>query len=133
MARRRAHAELGHARLVHEVLASLVALGLYVRVGEAGGVDAENPFSSVSFFFFKAEDGIRDSSVTGVQTCALPIYRRLRTSSRSRCLAVTKCKSGWEAAAAARCSKPSIRRSIAVWPCGFRISRLTMRDRKSVV
>src|SRR5260370_39358992 len=25
-------------------------------------------------FFFKAEDGIRDSSVTGVQTCALPIW-----------------------------------------------------------
>src|SRR5882762_8052407 len=25
------------------------------------------------FFFFQAEDGIRDSSVTGVQTCALPI------------------------------------------------------------
>src|SRR5207237_4169197 len=24
-------------------------------------------------FFFQAEDGIRDSSVTGVQTCALPI------------------------------------------------------------
>src|SRR5260370_15500549 len=30
--------------------------------------------SSLSlFFFFQAEDGIRDSSVTGVQTCALPI------------------------------------------------------------
>src|SRR5260370_18050569 len=28
----------------------------------------------MSFFFFQAEDGIRDSSVTGVQTCALPIY-----------------------------------------------------------
>src|SRR5260370_20325796 len=27
----------------------------------------------VTFFFFQAEDGIRDSSVTGVQTCALPI------------------------------------------------------------
>src|SRR5260370_18871710 len=27
----------------------------------------------VDFFFFQAEDGIRDSSVTGVQTCALPI------------------------------------------------------------
>src|SRR5260370_29993320 len=27
----------------------------------------------VAFFFFQAEDGIRDSSVTGVQTCALPI------------------------------------------------------------
>src|SRR5437762_13902291 len=27
------------------------------------------------FFFFQAEDGIRDTSVTGVQTCALPICR----------------------------------------------------------
>src|SRR2546430_10112095 len=25
-------------------------------------------------FFFQAEDGIRDLTVTGVQTCALPIY-----------------------------------------------------------
>src|SRR3712207_302598 len=28
----------------------------------------------VFFFFFQAEDGIRDIGVTGVQTCALPIY-----------------------------------------------------------
>src|SRR5438093_6113758 len=28
------------------------------------------------FFFFQAEDGIRDWSVTGVQTCALPIWHR---------------------------------------------------------
>src|SRR3989454_3997200 len=28
-----------------------------------------------AFFFFQAEDGIRDYKVTGVQTCALPIYR----------------------------------------------------------
>src|SRR5256885_12112290 len=28
---------------------------------------------SVGFFFFQAEDGIRDYKVTGVQTCALPI------------------------------------------------------------
>src|SRR5437773_4770223 len=27
------------------------------------------------FFFFQAEDGIRDRDVTGVQTCALPIFR----------------------------------------------------------
>src|SRR2546421_7996175 len=27
------------------------------------------------FFFFQAEDGIRDLIVTGVQTCALPIFR----------------------------------------------------------
>ena len=29
----------------------------------------------VYFFFFQAEDGIRDYKVTGVQTCALPIYK----------------------------------------------------------
>src|SRR2546427_12076729 len=29
----------------------------------------------VFFFFFQAEDGIRDLTVTGVQTCALPICR----------------------------------------------------------
>src|SRR5690606_39666781 len=29
----------------------------------------------LSFFFFQAEDGIRDFHVTGVQTCALPISR----------------------------------------------------------
>src|SRR5437879_12885846 len=34
------------------------------------------------FFFFQAEDGIRDTSVTGVQTCALPIYRRLTPHGR---------------------------------------------------
>src|SRR5439155_14969166 len=28
----------------------------------------------VTVFFFQAEDGIRDGHVTGVQTCALPIY-----------------------------------------------------------
>src|SRR5580693_7012459 len=28
-----------------------------------------------AFFFFQAEDGIRDGTVTGVQTCALPIYQ----------------------------------------------------------
>ena len=27
-----------------------------------------------AFFFFQAEDGIRDYKVTGVQTCALPIW-----------------------------------------------------------
>ena len=32
----------------------------------------ENVFD-IFFFFFQAEDGIRDWSVTGVQTCALPI------------------------------------------------------------
>src|SRR2546430_8673696 len=41
-------------------------IGIRVELGvQSGGV----------FFFFQAEDGIRDLTVTGVQTCALPIYR----------------------------------------------------------
>src|SRR5260221_1458401 len=36
------------------------------------------------FFFFQAEDGIRDHCVTGVQTCALPISSR-RRHTRSLC------------------------------------------------
>src|SRR5207249_9143235 len=34
------------------------------------------------FFFFQAEDGIRDRNVTGVQTCALPICFRRRDVSQ---------------------------------------------------
>src|SRR5699024_11884420 len=30
------------------------------------------------YFFFQAEDGIRDRNVTGVQTCALPIFLHIR-------------------------------------------------------
>src|SRR3990170_8612119 len=42
----------------------------------------------VCFFFFQAEDGIRDDLVTGVQTCALPIWMtsespEVRTPSRT--------------------------------------------------
>src|SRR5438270_9586083 len=33
------------------------------------------------FFFFQAEDGIRDLTVTGVQTCALPISHGARSTS----------------------------------------------------
>src|SRR5229473_5871378 len=38
------------------------------------------------FFFFQAEDGIRDKLVTGVQTCALPIWppRRIGWGGRNR-------------------------------------------------
>src|SRR5256885_12606951 len=35
------------------------------------------------FFFFQAEDGIRDYKVTGVQTCALPISSNMNGQSRS--------------------------------------------------
>src|SRR5438445_5244110 len=37
------------------------------------------------FFFFQAEDGIRDIGVTGVQTCALPILSTLPQHQPSFC------------------------------------------------
>src|SRR5207249_7420130 len=45
------------------------------------------------FFFFQAEDGIRDRNVTGVQTCALPIFevevtQQLKRLRRHVCIAV---------------------------------------------
>src|SRR5207249_9148259 len=43
------------------VMASVHGVGLYLLL---------------FFFFFQAEDGIRDRNVTGVQTCALPISGR---------------------------------------------------------
>src|SRR2546430_9905496 len=45
-------------------------------VGQHSGAflrDVESLRIDVVFFFFQAEDGIRDLTVTGVQTCALPI------------------------------------------------------------
>src|SRR5690349_20832140 len=50
------------------------------------------------FFFFQAEDGIRDLYVTGVQTCALPILRPLRTDlarSSRRCEAALPTRFGF--------------------------------------
>ena len=41
---------------------------MVVMVGDVGG-----SMVMFCFFFFQAEDGIRDHCVTGVQTCALPI------------------------------------------------------------
>src|SRR5438876_4548114 len=38
------------------------------------------------FFFFQAEDGIRDGRVTGVQTCALPISSRYAGDDRGGAL-----------------------------------------------
>src|SRR5256885_5914020 len=39
-------------------------------------MDCSGLLASSEFFFFQAEDGIRDYKVTGVQTCALPISER---------------------------------------------------------
>src|SRR5687767_15219239 len=49
------------------------------------------------FFFFQAEDGIRDKLVTGVQTCALPIWRpgRVLHSVRKDRAAVRDARRPW--------------------------------------
>src|SRR2546430_13570186 len=51
-------------------------MGWFSRMYVRGSmVKSRSLASSCSFFFFQAEDGIRDLTVTGVQTCALPISR----------------------------------------------------------
>src|SRR2546421_2574735 len=58
------------------------------------------------FFFFQAEDGIRDLIVTGVQTCALPISVPRQRRNR-RCSAANRC----------RARRTVIARRIAAKPC----------------
>src|SRR5215204_7091036 len=48
-----------------------------------------------NFFFFQAEDGIRDHCVTGVQTCALPISITLREHLRWHAAHVAAIR-GWK-------------------------------------
>src|SRR5436305_3001396 len=86
-------------------------------------------------FFFQAEDGIRDADVTGVQTCALPIYRRVRRRRRRARLRAARSRRAdttarWEAG---RCGCEHPRRGPE--PRGGRRRRRRRRpqDRKSVV
>src|SRR2546429_1113573 len=81
------------------------------------------------FFFFQAEDGIRDVAVTGVQTCALPISRKRKRSSPAR----RSARHPWRALVSNRQAKPStsklrILRSVEL-PTAR--GRLSPRDRKS--
>src|SRR5207245_5424581 len=63
------------------------------------------------FFFFQAEDGIRDATVTGVQTCALPISW----------LAKGKFCEGVQPLAADGCFKAASREGPRRTQCGYRI------------
>src|SRR5437762_2722632 len=65
MTRRRTGKRVKHTR-------AKPGLGLGATGGSWGGGGGPG-LGSGSGFFFQAEDGIRDTSVTGVQTCALPI------------------------------------------------------------
>src|SRR2546429_5150842 len=82
------------------------------------------------FFFFQAEDGIRDVAVTGVQTCALPIS-----------LIICSLTTFAMAAAMAKVVRVQIiKASVAGYPLArpdvansYSRSNLRRRDRKSVV
>src|SRR5256886_2857050 len=62
------------------LLLAVVSQGSLDRVAPAGKTESGHLMAKCSYserlgvsFFFQAEDGIRDLTVTGVQTCALPI------------------------------------------------------------
>src|SRR5260221_7607363 len=84
------------------------------------------------FFFFQAEDGIRDHCVTGVQTCALPIFpERTQRTARRQSTSAADSRSRWRTA-------PSLRRRAVAGQASEMGSRRVARtawalDRKSVV
>src|SRR3712207_7040484 len=70
------------------------------------------------FFFFQAEDGIRDIGVTGVQTCALPIWTSTSPTART---GSTSCS---------RRSRPGRARSTSWWPRSTRRCRAACGRRR---
>src|SRR5256886_4584395 len=75
--------------------------------------------TSECFFFFQAEDGIRDLTVTGVQTCALPICRWIARNAHGFAEAVI---GGWQLSGLARWTSgfPVTISNGATWPTNWR-------------
>src|SRR5256884_6523191 len=68
------------------------------------------------FFFFQAEDGIRDVAVTGVQTCALPISFAAAQPLQQLRGAPRNCCSGWAAANVSVTSRPPAKKLALYYP-----------------
>src|SRR5256885_10924126 len=68
-------------------------------------------------FFFQAEDGIRDYKVTGVQTCALPIWKDFRAPAPPND-AATQAELAWIRDVAVASQDPGIVNSISFWGAG---------------
>src|SRR2546429_4678240 len=96
--------------------------------GAREGIGSEQRY----FFFFQAEDGIRDVAVTGVQTCALPISR---APPRSGCKSLPICTTAFTLAN----SWPfTTNVTLETWPKRLNLHNwpspnFCARDRKSVV
>src|SRR5699024_12011565 len=80
----------------------------------------------VFVFFFQAEDGIRDRNVTGVQTCALPIYLNVallcmlaQTAPQQRDVKVRRAdaKRAPRIGSVKRCRIGHLAQLIQVWAC----------------
>src|SRR5690606_40652951 len=93
-------------------------------------------------FFFQAEDGIRDFHVTGVQTCALPIFWHVSSSRsslsgplprRNGCLfATVPCATGFRRAAMAQRSHRGCWWEGASGQPVLQIGRASCRERAEV-
>src|SRR2546430_9773938 len=82
-------------------------------------------------FFFQAEDGIRDLTVTGVQTCALPILMTRPTApSSSPPSAADPGRAAWSTATASPSSAPA--RTPTSSECTALPASAAHSDRKSV-
>src|SRR5437773_4301042 len=83
----------------------------------------------IILFFFQAEDGIRDRDVTGVQTCALPIWRMRAAAARHRSPARSRRRIREEGPAErTRAAGRRIRRGTAAGSRGARAPSLAPRS-----
>src|SRR5690349_21952894 len=74
---------MARALVANEGWARITRVSIYEKAGSSRGCRISripSPRSVFVFFFFQAEDGIRDLYVTGVQTCALPISSRAHSA-----------------------------------------------------
>src|SRR5690606_39811850 len=74
------------------------------------------------FFFFQAEDGIRDFHVTGVQTCALPISKERMP-----------CWASISASTAPPPPAPTIATSVSIIACAMAFRLLRPHDKSFVI
>src|SRR5256886_3674149 len=111
--------------------------GARLRSGSGRGRERTAPWPTGAdggVFFFQAEDGIRDLTVTGVQTCALPISLRLNVS--YNCLDIHLAERGHKTAIIFEGERGDVRRlsyrELHAEVCRF-ANALKAQDRKSVV
>src|SRR5256885_8769292 len=81
------------------------------------------------FFFFQAEDGIRDYKVTGVQTCALPILPQRIAATQGETAPIDVNRRAW----GVRSSRAAVFTDPIISPTPERLPNHASVDRKSVV